>query len=146
MTWSRNMMGRWGTITEQLELAEHHAALRDFKFSTLQLKGRVCACHSAGRSGQNCRNDCTVCTWPDYMWPHDGHEKKHGTDTCYCYACDMHWFNILAISGRSYSRRTLGLIIHVCIILHNMTIDDERGGSFDENYHTVSNIVTPSVN
>ncbi|KAK1616053.1 hypothetical protein QYE76_021570 [Lolium multiflorum] len=33
-------------------------------------------------------------------------------------------FNILAVPGRSYSRRTLGLIMCACVILHNMIIDD----------------------
>ncbi|KAK1651568.1 hypothetical protein QYE76_069373 [Lolium multiflorum] len=36
-------------------------------------------------------------------------------------------FNILAVLGRTYSRRTLGLIMRACVILHNMIIDDERG-------------------
>jgi hypothetical protein len=44
-------------------------------------------------------------------------------------------FNILAITGRSYSQRTLGLIMCACIILHNMIIDDERDGGYDDNYH-----------
>jgi hypothetical protein len=35
-------------------------------------------------------------------------------------------FNILAILDRSYSQRTLDLIMHACIILYNMIIDDER--------------------
>jgi hypothetical protein len=39
-------------------------------------------------------------------------------------------FNILVIPDRSYSQRTLGLIMHACIIWHNMIIDDER----DDNY------------
>jgi hypothetical protein len=56
------------------------------------------------------------------------------------------WFNILAIFDRFYSQRTLGLIMHVCIILHNMIIDDERDGDYDENYHTVTSIVAPPVN
>jgi hypothetical protein len=34
-------------------------------------------------------------------------------------------FNKLAIPDRSYSQRTLGLIMHVYIILCNMIIDDE---------------------
>lgn len=55
-------------------------------------------------------------------------------------------FNILAIPDRSYSQRTLGLIMRTCIILHNMIIDDERGGSFDENYETVTSSVGPSIN
>ena len=54
-------------------------------------------------------------------------------------------FNILAIPGRSYSQRTLGLIMRACIILHNMIIDDERGGSFDENYETVTSFVGPAI-
>lgn len=54
-------------------------------------------------------------------------------------------FNILAIPGRSYSQRTLGLIMRACIILHNMIIDDERGGSFDENYETVTSAVSPAI-
>jgi hypothetical protein len=54
-------------------------------------------------------------------------------------------FNILAISGRSYSQRTLRLILRACIILYNMIIDDERDGGYDENYHTVTSIVAPHV-
>jgi hypothetical protein len=56
------------------------------------------------------------------------------------------WFNILAISGQSYSQRTLRLIMHACIILHNMIIDDERDNNYDENYHTVTFIVAPPIN
>jgi hypothetical protein len=55
-------------------------------------------------------------------------------------------FNILAISDRSYSQRTLGLIMCAYIILHNMIIDDERDDGYDENYHTVTFIVAPPVN
>jgi hypothetical protein len=55
-------------------------------------------------------------------------------------------FNILAIPGRSYSQHTLGLIMHACIILHNMIINDERDGGYNENYHTVTFIVAPTVN
>jgi hypothetical protein len=55
-------------------------------------------------------------------------------------------FNILAIPGRSYSQHTLGLIMHACIILHNMIINDERDGGYDENYHTITFIVAPAVN
>jgi hypothetical protein len=55
-------------------------------------------------------------------------------------------FNILAILDQSYSQQTLGLIMHACIILHNVIIDNERNGSFDQNYHTVTFIVAPSVN
>jgi hypothetical protein len=50
-------------------------------------------------------------------------------------------FNILAIPSRSYSQRTLGLIMRVYIILHNMIIDDERDDSYDRNYHTVTSAV-----
>jgi hypothetical protein len=50
-------------------------------------------------------------------------------------------FNILAISGRSYSQRTLALIMRACIILHNMIIDDERDDDYDDNYYTVTFIV-----
>jgi hypothetical protein len=35
-------------------------------------------------------------------------------------------FNILAIPDQSYSQRTLNLIMRICIILHNMIINDER--------------------
>jgi hypothetical protein len=55
------------------------------------------------------------------------------------------WFNILAIPGRSYSQRTLNLIIRACIILHNMIIDDERDVDYDENYHIVTSIIAPPV-
>ena len=54
-------------------------------------------------------------------------------------------FNILAIPGRSYSQRTLGLIMRACIILHNMIIDDERGQSLDENYETVTSVASPAI-
>jgi hypothetical protein len=54
-------------------------------------------------------------------------------------------FNILAIPDRSYSQRTLALIMHACIILHNMIIDDERDDGYDDNYHTVTFIVAPPV-
>jgi hypothetical protein len=55
-------------------------------------------------------------------------------------------FNILGISDRSYSQHTLNLIIHACIILHNMIIDDERDNDYDNNYHAVTSIVAPPVN
>ncbi|KAK1607371.1 hypothetical protein QYE76_031044 [Lolium multiflorum] len=45
-------------------------------------------------------------------------------------------FNILAVPGRSYSRRTLGLIMRACVIL-NMIIDDERGTNLENIYETV---------
>jgi hypothetical protein len=54
-------------------------------------------------------------------------------------------FNILVIPGRSYSQRTLDLVIRACIILHNMIIDDERDGGYDDNYHIVTSVVTPLV-
>jgi hypothetical protein len=54
-------------------------------------------------------------------------------------------FDILAISARSYSQRILDLIIRACIILHNMIIDDERDGDYNDNYHTVTFIVAPHV-
>jgi hypothetical protein len=56
------------------------------------------------------------------------------------------WFNILDIPGQSYSQRTLSLIMHACIILYNMIIDDERDNNYDENYHTVTFIFAPPVN
>jgi hypothetical protein len=55
-------------------------------------------------------------------------------------------FNILAIPCRSYSWRTLRLIMCVCIILHNMIIDDERDDDYDKNYHTVVSVIAPLVN
>jgi hypothetical protein len=54
-------------------------------------------------------------------------------------------FNILAISGRSYSQRTLRLIMCSCIILNNMIIDDERYDDYDENYHIITSVVAPPV-
>jgi hypothetical protein len=54
-------------------------------------------------------------------------------------------FNILAISGWSYSQRTLNLIMRAYIILHNMIIDDEKDGNYDQNYHTVTCVVAPPV-
>jgi hypothetical protein len=43
-------------------------------------------------------------------------------------------FNILVIPIRSYSQHTPWLIMHDCIILHNMIIDNERDDSYDDNY------------
>jgi hypothetical protein len=54
-------------------------------------------------------------------------------------------FNILAIFDRSYSQRTLNLIMHACIILHNMIIDDERDSGYDDNYHTATSIIAPTI-
>jgi hypothetical protein len=54
-------------------------------------------------------------------------------------------FNILTIHGRSYSQRTLDLIMRACIILSNMIIDDERYDSYDENYHTVNSVVVSHI-
>jgi hypothetical protein len=54
-------------------------------------------------------------------------------------------FNILAIHGRSYSRRSLDLIMCACIILHNMIIDNEKDGGYDDNYHIVTSVVAPPV-
>jgi hypothetical protein len=54
-------------------------------------------------------------------------------------------FNILAIPAQSYSMCTLRMIMRACIMLHNMIIDDERDGSYDENYHIVTFIVAPPI-
>ena len=54
-------------------------------------------------------------------------------------------FNIIAVPGRSYSRRTLGLIMRACVILHNMIIDDERGTNLEDNYETVVSSVGPAI-
>jgi hypothetical protein len=54
-------------------------------------------------------------------------------------------FNILAIADRSYSQHTLGLIMRACIILHNMIINDERDGGYDENYYIVTSVIAPSI-
>jgi hypothetical protein len=54
-------------------------------------------------------------------------------------------FNILAIIDRFYSQRTLMLIMCARIILHNMIIDDERDDGYNENYHTVTSVITSSV-
>jgi hypothetical protein len=54
-------------------------------------------------------------------------------------------FNIIAVSGRSYSQRTLGLIMRACVILHNMIIDDERDTDLDEIYKTVASNVGPPI-
>jgi hypothetical protein len=51
-------------------------------------------------------------------------------------------FNILVIPGRSYSQRTLDLVMHAYIIFHNMTIDDD----YDENYYTVTSVVALTIN
>jgi hypothetical protein len=55
-------------------------------------------------------------------------------------------FNILVIPECSYSQYTLGWIMHSYIILHNMIIDDERDGSFNENYHTITSVVGSVIN
>jgi hypothetical protein len=62
------------------------------------------------------------------------------------FSCVKKRFNILRILGRSYSQRTLRLIMRDCIILHNMIIDDERDDSYDENYHTITFVIAPPVN
>ncbi|KAK1612795.1 hypothetical protein QYE76_036468 [Lolium multiflorum] len=54
-------------------------------------------------------------------------------------------FNILAVPGRSYSRRTLGLIMRACVILHNMIIDDERDTNLENIYETVDSNVGPAI-
>jgi hypothetical protein len=54
-------------------------------------------------------------------------------------------FNILVIIDRFYSQRTLILIMCARIILHNMIIDDERDDGYNENYHTVTSVITLSV-
>ena len=54
-------------------------------------------------------------------------------------------FNIIAVPGRSYSQRTLVLIMRACVILHNMIIDDERDADLDETYETVDSTVGPSI-
>jgi hypothetical protein len=54
-------------------------------------------------------------------------------------------FNILVSPNQSYSQCTLGLIMHTYIILHNMIIDDERDGDYDENYNTVTFIIASPV-
>ena len=46
-------------------------------------------------------------------------------------------FNIIAVPGRSYSKRA-------CVILHNMIIDDERGTNLDDIYETVASNVCPA--
>jgi hypothetical protein len=43
-------------------------------------------------------------------------------------------FNILVMHDRFCSQRTLILIMCVCIILHNMIIDDERNNDYNKNY------------
>jgi hypothetical protein len=35
--------------------------------------------------------------------------------------------------------------MRVCIILHNMIIDDERDGDYDDNYHTTTSVIVPPV-
>jgi hypothetical protein len=54
-------------------------------------------------------------------------------------------FNILVIPSRSYSQRILDLIMRAYIIFHNMIIDDERDGGYDDNYHTVTFIIAPPI-
>jgi hypothetical protein len=50
-------------------------------------------------------------------------------------------FNIIAVPGRSYSQRTLGLIMRACFILHNMTINDECDADLDGTYETIDSTV-----
>jgi hypothetical protein len=54
-------------------------------------------------------------------------------------------FNILAIPDRSYSQRTLNLIMRICIILHNMIINDERDNDYYDNYYTVTFVVARHI-
>ncbi|XP_071680433.1 uncharacterized protein [Lolium perenne] len=54
-------------------------------------------------------------------------------------------FNILAVPGCSYSRRTFGLIMRACVILHNMIIDDERDTNLENIYETVDSNVGPAI-
>jgi hypothetical protein len=52
-------------------------------------------------------------------------EVSIGEKRCGCaFSLLKKMFNILVIPDRSYSQRTLDLIMHACIILHNMIIDD----------------------
>jgi hypothetical protein len=66
-------------------------------------------------------------------------------DVKYAFGLLKKRFNILAIPDRSYSQCTLRLIMCACIILHNMIIDNERDGGYNENYHTVTSIVDPPI-
>jgi hypothetical protein len=54
-------------------------------------------------------------------------------------------FNILVILDRSHSLRIPDLIMHDCIVLHSMIIDDERDIGYDDNYHTVTFVIAPPV-
>jgi hypothetical protein len=54
-------------------------------------------------------------------------------------------FNILVIPCQSYFQCTLELIMRACIILYNMINDDERDDGYNENYHTVTSVVAPSI-
>jgi hypothetical protein len=54
-------------------------------------------------------------------------------------------FNIIAVPGRSYLQRTLGLIMRAYVILHNIIIDDERDTDLDEIYETVASNVGPAI-
>jgi hypothetical protein len=54
-------------------------------------------------------------------------------------------FNILAISDRSYSQRTLVLIMRAYIMLNNMIIDNERDDDYDEKYHIITSVVAPHI-
>jgi hypothetical protein len=55
-------------------------------------------------------------------------------------------FNILAISDQFYSHHTFELIMRACTILHNMIIDDERDGDYDEDYYIIIFIIAPLIN
>jgi hypothetical protein len=54
-------------------------------------------------------------------------------------------FNIITVPRRSYSQRTLGLIMRACVILHNMIIDDERDTDLDDIYETIAFSVGPAI-
>jgi hypothetical protein len=61
------------------------------------------------------------------------------------YASILRCWHLVWILVRT-NHRCLGVGCHnACIILHNMIIDDERDGGYDDNYHTVTSIIAPPI-
>ncbi|KAK1694359.1 hypothetical protein QYE76_011056 [Lolium multiflorum] len=82
----------------------------------------------------------------DRLGAHDRLYDNYFADNCaYPPSFFRRRFNILAVPGRSYSRRTLGLIMRACVILHNMIIDDERDTNLEDIYETVDSNVGPAI-
>lgn len=54
-------------------------------------------------------------------------------------------FSVIAVPNHSYSQCTLSLIIWVCVILHDMIIDDEHDDDLDEAYETFESTAGPLI-